>query len=57
MMGGVDNSLGWVVGNIVWGQRCWWGCLSIMDFGEILYWHNVVGDITYSIYTKMGGAI
>ncbi len=26
-----------------------------MDFGEILYWHNVVGDNTYYIDTKMGG--
>ncbi len=28
-----------------------------LDFEYILYKHNVVDDDTYSIYTKMGGAI
>ena len=28
-----------------------------LRFGEILYRHNVVGEDTYSIYTKMGGTL
>ena len=27
-----------------------------MVFGFIFYWHNVVGDNTYYMYAKMGGA-
>ena len=33
------------------GVKIGWG------FGEILYRHNVVGEDTYSIYTKMGGGM
>ena len=30
--------------------------LRVVFFGKILYKHSVVGDNTYFIYTKMGGA-
>ena len=35
-------------------QCCWWSCKLYWVFGYIFYEHNVVGNDTYSTYTKMG---